>query len=82
MIDANETIGSNTGGLTDIMVQLNMADMITLHHGTDNEPNTHLRGSKRIDYILGTHRVQECCSFSGILSFYNGYASDHRPIYA
>jgi hypothetical protein len=82
MIDANENIGSKTSGLTEIVVQLNMADMITLHHGTDNEPNTHLRGSKRIDYILGTQRVQECCSFSGILPFHNGYASDHRPIYA
>jgi hypothetical protein len=82
MIDANEMIGSKKGGLTDIMIQLNMTDLITLHHGVENEPNTHLRGSQRIDYILGTKWVQECCTHSGILPFYNGYASDHRPIYA
>jgi hypothetical protein len=82
MIDANESIGSRSGGLTDIMTQLNMADLITLHHGIGNEPNTHIRGSKRIDYILGTQRVQDCCTSSGILPFYNGYVSDHRPIFA
>jgi hypothetical protein len=82
MIDANEVIGSKPGGLTDIAIQLNMADLIALHHGIKNEPNTHIRGSKRIDYILGTQRVQDCCTHSGILPFYNGYASDHRPIYA
>jgi hypothetical protein len=82
MIDANEVIGSKPGGLTDIAIQFNMADLIALHHGTENEPNTHIRGSKRIDYILGTQRVQDCCTHSGILPFYNGYASDHQPIYA
>jgi exonuclease III len=82
MIDANETIGTKSRGITEIMVQLNMADLITLHHGIANEPNTHLRGSKRIDYILGTQRVQECCTYSGILPFHNGYASDHRPLFA
>jgi hypothetical protein len=82
MIDANETIGSRSGGLTDIIMQLNMADLIALHHGVKNKPNTHIRGSKCIDYILGTQGVQDCCTYSGILPFHNGYASDHRPIYA
>lgn len=82
MIDANEVIGAKTGGLTEIATQINMADLVALHHGSKNEPNTHVRGSKRIDYILGTQRVQDCCTQSGILPFYNGYASDHRPIFA
>jgi hypothetical protein len=82
MIDANKTLGDNTRGITEIMVNNNMADLVALHHGTSNEPNTYLRGSKRIDYILGTKRVQEFCTSSGILPFYNGYSSDHRPIYA
>jgi hypothetical protein len=42
MIDANEVIGSKPGGLTDIAIQLNMADLIALHHGIENEPNTHI----------------------------------------
>jgi hypothetical protein len=82
MIDANETISIKSGGMTEIMLKINMVDLIALHHGTHNEPNTHLRGSKRIDNILGTKRVQECCTYSGILPFHNGYASNHRPIYA
>jgi ribonuclease HI len=82
MIDANETLGEKNKGITEIMLNHNMADLVALHHGIGNEPNTYLRGSKRIDYILGTKRVQEFCISSGILPFYNGYSSDHRPIYA
>jgi ribonuclease HI len=82
MIDANESIGTRTKGLTEIMVQYNLSDLISIHHGTTGEPNTHLRGSKRIDYILGTRKVREHCTASGILPFHNGYSSDHRPIYA
>jgi hypothetical protein len=82
MIDANETLGDNTRGITEIMLNNNMADLVATHHVTNKEPNTYLRGSKRIDYILGTKRVQEFCTSSGMLPFYNGYSSDHRPIYA
>jgi hypothetical protein len=45
------------------------------------EPNTHIRGSQRIDYIFGTTKVRDNCSKAGILPFGTGYQSDHRAIF-
>jgi hypothetical protein len=81
LIDANEHIGEKPGGLTSIMGKLEMADLVRHRHPSDTEPNTHIRGSQRIDYIFGTPKIREHCTKAGILPFGTGYHSDHRSVF-
>lgn len=59
-----------------------MTELIRHCHPNSSEPNTHMRGSHRINYIFGTTKVRDNCSKSGILPFGYGYHSDHRAIFA
>jgi hypothetical protein len=81
LIDANETLGENSGGLNHIVRQIELTDLILHKHPQLQETNTYARGSKQIDYILGTQRVREFCSAAGMLPFGTGYNSDHRQIF-
>jgi hypothetical protein len=81
MIDANETIGENPGGLNFLIRQARLTDLIHHKHPTLQQTNTYARGTKQIDYILGTKRVREWCSASGMLPFGTGYSSDHRQLF-
>jgi hypothetical protein len=60
---------------------MEMTELIQHKHPDMDEPNTHIRGSKRIDYIFGTHRVTRNCNRAGILTFGIGYHSDHRALF-
>jgi hypothetical protein len=51
------------------------------HHGVADEPNTHISGSKRIDYALGTHHVASSISKCGYDPFKFRTHSDHRGMY-
>jgi hypothetical protein len=82
MIDANEYIGEKPGGLTTLFGKLEMTDLLRHRHPNKEEPNTHVRGSKRIDYIFGTNKIRDNCIKVGILPFGTGYQSDHRAIFA
>jgi hypothetical protein len=81
MIDANEFIGDKPGGLTTIFGKMGMTELIRHRHPNATEPNTHVRGSKRIDYIFGTQKIRDNCEKAGILPFGVGYQSDHRAIF-
>jgi hypothetical protein len=81
MIDANEQIGEKPGGLTSVMGKLGLTELVRHIHPNSQEPNTHIRGSHRIDYIFGTTRVRDNCFKAGILPFGTGYQSDHRAIF-
>jgi hypothetical protein len=82
MIDANESIGDKPGGLTTILGRLELADLVRCKHLNTSEPNTHVRGTTRIDYIFGSKTIQKHCKKAGILPFGIGYMSDHRAIFA
>jgi hypothetical protein len=82
MIDANEHIGEKPGGLTTLFGKMEMTDLIRHRYPKADEPNTHVRGSKRIDYIFGTNKIRDNCVTAGILPFGTGYQSDHRAIFA
>jgi hypothetical protein len=82
MIDANESIGDKPGGLTTILGRLELTDLVRCNHPNTTEPNTHARGSTRIDYIFGSKTIRKHCKRSGILPFGIGYLSDHRAIFA
>jgi hypothetical protein len=81
MIDANEHIGDKPGGLTTLFEKMEMTDLLRHRHPNKIEPNTHARGSKRIDYIFGTAKIRDNCKKAGILQFGTGYQSDHRALF-
>jgi hypothetical protein len=81
LIDANEQVGATPGGLGKIIADNDLFDIIANQHNVENYPPTYIRGSKRIDYIFGTNRVQTFCKTSGMLPFGYGYPSDHRAIF-
>jgi hypothetical protein len=82
MMDSNEPIGEKPGKLTSILSNAKLTDLVRHRHPEAQEPNTHIRGSKRIDFIFGSAKVLENCSNAGILPFGMGYHSDHRAIFA
>jgi hypothetical protein len=81
LIDANETIGEKPGGLSSAVGRLGLVDLIRDRHFSDEHIHTYSRGSKQIDYILGTKMVQANCQRSGMLPFGIGYPSDHRALF-
>jgi hypothetical protein len=81
MINANEEVGLIPGGISNVISTAGLFDLIDTRHNATKCPNTYARGSKRIDYIFGTERIQQYCVSSGILPFGYGYPSDHRAIF-
>jgi hypothetical protein len=81
MMDANEHIRLKPGGLTTIMGKVGMVNLVQFCHPNIPEPNTHMQGSTRIDYIFGTKQISQCCKHAGILPFGTGYISDHQPLF-
>jgi hypothetical protein len=81
MINANEEVGLLPGGISNVISTAGLYDLIDTRHNATKYPNTYARGSKRIDYIFGTERIQQYCVSSGILPFGYGYPSDHRAIF-
>jgi hypothetical protein len=81
MIDANETVGEKPGGITMILGKVGLIDLTSSKHPNGTPPNTHSRGSKKIDYMFGSIRVKEFCTRAGITPFGLGYQSDHRTLF-
>jgi hypothetical protein len=81
MIDANESIREKQNQLQDIFQKTEMTELIRYKHPSLDEPNTHIRGSRRIDFIFGTNKVIRNCHRAGIMPFGTGYHSDHRAIF-
>jgi exonuclease III len=81
MMDANDSLQEPTSHLTGWVGELNLIDVHTQYHCTDDEPPTHSRGSKRIDYILTTENLVEYVTASGILPLRKICRSDHRGLY-
>ena len=54
-----------------------LCDIIGSRHGIDS-PSTYLHGSKTIDFLFGTTKVQQEVIASGYLPFNDGIRSDHR----
>jgi hypothetical protein len=79
MLDTNEAITDNKY-LLRFMASHNLVSLIQplpVAHATYN------RGSKCIDYILGSQRLQQCTFSAGYLPFYEGGwpTSDHRAAF-
>ena len=81
LIDANKSIHSNSGGITTLIDKTKLIDPITNMHGATDEPNTHKRGTTRIDFILCTMGISSFITRSGILSFDFITTTDHQVLY-
>jgi hypothetical protein len=81
LLDANEEIGNNPGGLGQVIAKNGLFDILSNQHVAESYPNTYIQGTQRIDYIFGTERVLKNCKSSGMLPFCYGYPSDHRAIF-
>jgi hypothetical protein len=83
-MDANEVIGEDTNGLSKLMHDCGLYDLMDLP-GTDASAqlmDTFCRGSNRqIDYILGTERLLQSVCRRGALAFNDGIVSDHRGLF-
>jgi hypothetical protein len=62
MIDSNKPIGDRPSKLTGILNKLEMVDLVRHRHPDLEEPNTHIRGTHRIDFMYGTPRVAGNCN--------------------
>ena len=51
-IDANESFDSGKGGVAKLISSTKLVDPIACTHESTNIPNTHQRGTKRIDFIF------------------------------
>ena len=75
--DFNEPFGADPDGLTKIAGTFKLIDLMSSRHSS-SPPATYARGSKRIDYALGTARFHTSLKRSGYEPFNSRIPSDHR----
>ena len=80
MIDANEQVDDRNSGLARLIHSCQLIDLTTSKH-SETPPNTYHRSERRLDYILGSPRVQQAIIRSGYLPFHEIIRSDHRAAY-
>ena len=76
-MDANEEIGINSKGIAALLSECSLTDLIQHRHpSTLQSPVAYKRGTKTIDYILGTSHCNEAVEKCGILPFYHHIQAD------
>jgi hypothetical protein len=80
-LDANSNLTEDIRGLKILAQECNFIDLFNEIHPQSEEFATQARGSKRIDYMLGTRNVLPYISKIGYLPFNDGFDSDHRASY-
>ena len=79
MLDANDTIGSSDFGK--FLDQTELYYVLGNHHSAHSPP-TYIRGTRTIDFLLGTKNVIQATKKCGMTSFNEGITSDHRALWA
>jgi hypothetical protein len=79
--DFNETLGDSLQGLDSIVDKYGLLDLMPYHHGLDGELETYARGTKRLDYALGTQELAESIVRIGITPYNFVITSDHRGLF-
>ena len=78
--DFNEALGSVKMGMSHIASTMDLIDLMGSKHSAP-PPATFARGSKRIDYAMGSHRVANALRRCGYDAFNERLTSDHRGYY-
>jgi hypothetical protein len=77
-MDLNESSTTKNSKLKTILNSTTLLPLVDI----ENAPSTYSRGTKCIDYILGTPLVKQHTTSQGYLPFYEGaWDSDHRGMY-
>jgi len=69
---------THDGKLATLIASCGLIDPLAHQHSSRPFPASHIRGSKRIDFILISANLQSAVLQSGCLSFYSIMRSDHR----
>ena len=79
--DFNERMGDDPNGMSSINAEFHLIDIMANRHPSLQEPATYARGSKRLDFALGTHRIAAATAACGYESFHFRFHTDHRAFY-
>ena len=77
MVDANSPLSDVH--FSKFMTDTGLFDVLGALHGMDS-PRTYNRGSKTIDFILGTENIIRAVRRGGMLKFKDGIDRDHRGL--
>ncbi len=81
MVNANENLGDQEGALRKLVEDTGLLDAHKLIHDSTEEPNSHICGKKKIDYVLVTPGAADCITACGTKSFGTSVDSDHRGMF-
>jgi hypothetical protein len=81
LMDANESTSTPHSKLAAWMRLHSLCDPLIQRHGSDNQPPTYKRGTKRIDYIFTSRNIGEFVSAAGILPYNHLVPSDHKALF-
>ena len=81
LIDANESICSNSGEIATLLEKIKTIDPITNIYGSIDGPNTYKRDFTRIYFIFCTVGISRFIVRNGILPFDYRTTLDHRGVY-
>ena len=80
-MDGNEEFFSSKGGIAKLCRECKLYDVFSQRFKNNKLPNTHIKGSKRIDYILCSFNILKSINRSGMTAFGDLATSDHRGLY-
>ncbi len=72
---------THNGKLSTLISSCGLKDPMALQHQSRPFPASHIRGTKRIDYLLVTPRLAPAVLNSGSLAFHSLFHSDHRAYF-
>jgi hypothetical protein len=79
--DFNERLGDDPAGISRIATEFHLIDLMRLQHPNLVEVATYARGSKRLDYVLGTAEIANSIENCGYEPFNFRYHTDHRAYF-
>jgi hypothetical protein len=81
MLDGNEPLCRQNKGISQLIHNTRLEDIFSLHHAESCNLPTQVKGSQRIDYMLGTTNLLPYISKCGYLPFHQDIVTDHRGMF-
>jgi hypothetical protein len=79
--DFIESIGSEIDGISKMVADMNLIDLMKFCHTTQQSLATYSRGKSRLDYGLATQRIAYAMTKCGYEPFNSRFPTDHRAYY-
>ena len=80
-MDGKEEFTSSKGGIAKICRECKIYDVFSQRFKNNKLSNTHIKWSKRIDYILCSFNILKSINSTGMTAFGELVPSDHRGLY-